>query len=86
MDKNSMDERFKLAKVTNGGIIHYGLPIPDTLLNDTIREMDAYMEYVVDCKMVVVPMETKIVLNRKPSSKEKPLKEKKMKEKSKKAK
>ncbi|GJR73747.1 hypothetical protein Tco_0086112 [Tanacetum coccineum] len=44
MHRSEMDERYKLAKVAKGGVIYYGLPIPDTMLNDLIRDMDAYKE------------------------------------------
>ncbi|GKC14114.1 hypothetical protein Tco_1010896 [Tanacetum coccineum] len=56
MHKTEMDERYKPAKLAKGGVIHYGLPILDTLLNDTIREMDAYKEYVENSQEVIVPM------------------------------
>nr|GEV62449.1 hypothetical protein [Tanacetum cinerariifolium] len=46
MHRGEMNERYKPAKVTKGGIIHYGLSILDSLLNDMIQEMDAYKEYV----------------------------------------
>ncbi|GJR40931.1 hypothetical protein Tco_1216615 [Tanacetum coccineum] len=60
MHKSEMDERYKPTKVAKGGVIYYGLPIPDTMLNDTIREMNAYKE-----------SSTKIVLKRNPIPKEK---------------
>ncbi|GJW62360.1 hypothetical protein Tco_0111695 [Tanacetum coccineum] len=41
---DEMDERYKPAKVAIGGVIYYGLSIPDTLLNDMIQEIDAYKE------------------------------------------
>ncbi|GKC00621.1 hypothetical protein Tco_0986757 [Tanacetum coccineum] len=56
MHGGEMDERYKPAKVAKGGVIHYGLLIPDTLLNDTIREMDAYKEYTENSREVVVSM------------------------------
>nr|GEV37301.1 hypothetical protein [Tanacetum cinerariifolium] len=73
MCNEDMDEKFKPTKVTKRGFIHYGLPIPDTLLNDTIRDMDAYKENVENSK-------------EKSTLKDKPVKEKRVKEKSKKAK
>ncbi|GJT10854.1 hypothetical protein Tco_0857896 [Tanacetum coccineum] len=42
--RSDLDERYKPAKVAKGVVIYYGLPIPDTMLNDTIREMNAYKE------------------------------------------
>ncbi|GJZ88548.1 hypothetical protein Tco_0660330 [Tanacetum coccineum] len=56
MHKTEMDERYKPAKLAKGGVIHYGLLILDTLLNDTIREMDAYKEYVENSQEVIIPM------------------------------
>ncbi|GJW61210.1 hypothetical protein Tco_0110545 [Tanacetum coccineum] len=56
MHSKDMDEKFKPTKVTKKGFIHYGLSILDTLLNDTIREMDAYKDNVENSKEVVVPM------------------------------
>nr|GEV33244.1 hypothetical protein [Tanacetum cinerariifolium] len=44
MYRGEMDERYKSTKLAKRGVINYGLPIPDTLLNDTIQEMDAYKE------------------------------------------
>ncbi|GJW69957.1 hypothetical protein Tco_0126874 [Tanacetum coccineum] len=46
MYRSEMDERYKPAKVAKEGVIYYGLEIPDTMLNDTIHEMNVYKEYV----------------------------------------
>ncbi|GJT41487.1 hypothetical protein Tco_0941352 [Tanacetum coccineum] len=56
MHSELKDERFKTIKVTKKGVIHYGLQIPDIMLNDTIKEIDVYKEFVVKCKRAVVLM------------------------------
>nr|GEX65347.1 hypothetical protein [Tanacetum cinerariifolium] len=54
--RSEMDERYKPAKVAKRGVIYYGLQIPDTMLNDTIQEMDAYKEYAESSQRVIVPI------------------------------
>nr|GEY41866.1 hypothetical protein [Tanacetum cinerariifolium] len=36
MNRGDMDERYKSVIVAKGGAIYYGLPLPGTMLNDTI--------------------------------------------------
>ncbi|GKC30962.1 hypothetical protein Tco_1038256 [Tanacetum coccineum] len=56
MHRGEMDGRYKPAKLAQGRVIYYGFPIHGILLNDTIREMDAYKEYVENSQEVVVLM------------------------------
>nr|GEY50472.1 hypothetical protein [Tanacetum cinerariifolium] len=53
----SKDRKFKTVKVIKQRVMQYGLQIPDTMLNKTIKKMDAYKEFVVKCKRLVVPMD-----------------------------
>ncbi|GKB39646.1 hypothetical protein Tco_0884588, partial [Tanacetum coccineum] len=53
MHSELKDERFKTIKVTKKGVIHYGLQKLDIMLNDTIKEMDVYKEFIVKCKRAI---------------------------------
>ncbi|GJW69151.1 hypothetical protein Tco_0123575 [Tanacetum coccineum] len=56
MHSESQDEKFKQIKLAKKGVMQYGMQIPETMLNDTIKEMEEYKEYFSKGKRVVVPM------------------------------
>ncbi|GKD59200.1 hypothetical protein Tco_1296709 [Tanacetum coccineum] len=56
MYSKSQDRKFKVFKMAKKGILTYGMQLPATMLNDVIKMMDEYKEYVAKNKQVVVPM------------------------------
>ncbi|GKC31713.1 hypothetical protein Tco_1039007 [Tanacetum coccineum] len=56
LHSESQDGKFKQLKLAKKGIKQYGMQIPKTMLNDAIKEMDEYKEYVSKGKWAVVLM------------------------------